>query len=235
MRWECGAPLWAWCCCEPGTNCGKRWKATRRWQREELHERNAGRENEASGRNDAPAIRRAATGSRARAGSFRAHAGMRRVPHAAAGAGARIAAADASDAGRRRATSFAAGAISGTGPQVDAVDLGISFRTGGDGNLRTLYGIYPDLAAAIGKRGIRRIEPAGLADFSGRNMERMAIHDDTPRGTGDGDAGGTGSDVLPPPHPARFCAGAGLRGVLHRAGAAVGGFGDREAQWTKPD
>src|SRR6266403_1599040 len=41
MRWECGAPLWAWCCCVPGTNCGKRWKATRRWQREELHEQNA--------------------------------------------------------------------------------------------------------------------------------------------------------------------------------------------------
>src|SRR5467141_2457119 len=34
MRWECGAPLWAWCCCVPGTNCDKRWKATRRWRRE---------------------------------------------------------------------------------------------------------------------------------------------------------------------------------------------------------
>src|SRR5512137_991137 len=121
MHWECGAPLWAWCCYVPGMNCGKRWKATRRWRREELHERHAGRENEASGRNDAPAVHRAATGPRARAGSFRAYAGMRRVPHAAAGAGARIATVDTRDAGRRRATAFEAGAISGTGAAVDAM------------------------------------------------------------------------------------------------------------------
>src|SRR6266700_7918359 len=107
MRWECGALLWAWCCCAPGTNGGKRWKATRRWQREELHERNAGKKDEASGRDDAPVVRRAATGSRARAGSVRAHGRMRRVPHAAAGAGARIAAIDTRDAGRRRAVAVA--------------------------------------------------------------------------------------------------------------------------------
>src|SRR5260370_28806998 len=212
MRWECGAPLWAWCCCAHGTNCGKRWKATRRWRREGLHERSAERECEASGRNDAPAVRREATGPHARAGSCRAHAGMRRVPDVAAGAGARIAAADARDAGRRRTAALAAGAIPGTGPQVHAMDLGSGFRTGGDRSLRALYGIYLPLAAATGKSGIRRIEPAGLADFSGRNVERMAIHDHTPRGAGDGDAGGTGGDVLSAAHPGRVRAFAWLRG-----------------------
>src|SRR6266705_2215126 len=88
MRWGCGAPLWAWCCCARGTNCGRRWKATPRWRREEPLERNTGRKDEASGRNDTPAVHRTATGADARAGSFRAHAGMRRVPDAAAGAGA---------------------------------------------------------------------------------------------------------------------------------------------------
>src|SRR5713226_2415727 len=147
MRWECGAPLWAWCCSARGTNCGKRWKATRRWRREGLHERNAERQYEASGRNDAPAVRREATGPHARAGSFRAHAGMRRVPDAAAGAGTRIAAVDAGDAGRRRATALAAGAVSGTGPQVHAMDLGSGVWTGGDGSLRALYRVYRALAA----------------------------------------------------------------------------------------
>src|ERR1700674_2233084 len=234
MRWKCGAPLWAWCCCAPGTSCGKRWKATRRWRREGLDEQHAGREDEASGRNDAPALHRAATGSRARAGSFRAYTGMRLLPHATPRHGAGIAAADTRDAGRRRTATLAAGAISGTRAQVDAMDLGSGFRTGGDGSLRTLYGVYPALAAAAGTSGIRRVEPAGSADFSGRNVERMAIHDDTPRGAGDGDARGTGSNVLPAADPARFGAGAGLRGVLHRAGAADGGFGDGASRRTKP-
>src|SRR6266851_5328854 len=234
MRWECGAPLWAWCCCVPGTNCGKRWKATRRWRREGLHERNAEREEEASGRNDAPAVHRAATGSRARAGSFRAYTRMRRSPHAAPRAGAGIAAADTRDAGRRRTAAVTARAISRTCPQVDAMDLGSGFRAGGDGSLRTLYGIYPALAAATGTSGIRGLEPAGPADFSGRNVERMAIHDHTPRGAGDGDAGGTGSNVLPAAEPAWLRAGAGFRGVVHDASTAHGGFGDGASRGTKP-
>src|SRR6266702_396449 len=234
MRWECGAPLWAWCCYGPGTSCGKRWKATRRWRREGLHERNAGRKDEPSGRNDTPAVPRAATGPRARAGSVRAHAGVRHVPDAAAGSGARIAAADERDAGRCCGLWVAARAISGTRPAVDAMDLGIGIWTGGHGSLRALFGIYSTLAAAIGKSGIRRIEPAGAADFSGRNVERMAIHGDTPRGTGDGDAGGIGSNILPPADPARFGAGAGLRGIVHRAGAANGYFGDGVSHRTEP-
>src|SRR5205807_10052763 len=226
MRWECGAPSWAWCSCVPGTNCGKRWKATRRWRREGLHERKTGRKSEASGRNDALALYRAATGSRPWAGSFRAHAGMRDLPHAAAGAGARIAAADSRDAGRRRATTFAAGAISGAGPQVDAMDLGISFRAGGDGSLRALHDICRALGAETGGGGIRGVEPAELADLSGRNVERMAIHDHTPRGAGNGDASGTGSDVLPPADTARFGPGAGLRGVVHGSGDAHRSIGN---------
>src|SRR6267143_3557723 len=114
------------------------------------------------------------------------------------------------------------------------MDLGNGFRTGGDGSLRAVYRIYPALASAIGKRGIRRLEPAGPADFPGHHVERMAIHDDTPRGAGDGDAGGTGSDALPAADPARFGAGAGLRGVLHRAGAANRGFGNGASRRTKP-
>src|SRR6267378_6690289 len=180
MRWECGAPLWAWCCCVPGMSCGKRWKATQRWRREGLHERSAEGPREASGRNDAPAVHRAAIGSRARTGSFGAYAGMRRVQHAAAGAGARITAADSRDAGRRRTAAFAARAISGTCPQVDAMDLGRGFRTGGNGRLRTLYRVCPVLAAATGSSGLRGVELAWLVDFSGRNVERMAIDYDTP-------------------------------------------------------
>src|SRR5258708_20766891 len=234
MRWECGAPLWAWCCCVPGTNCGKRWKATRRWRREGLHERNAEREEEASGRNDAPAVHRAATGSRARAGSCREYPRMRRATHAAPRGGAGMAAADTRDAGRRRPAGVTARESSRTCQQVDAMDLGSGFRAGGDGSLRTLYGIYPALAAATGTSGIRGLEPAGPADFSGRNVERMAIHDHTPRGAGDGDAGGTGSNVLPAADPARFGAGAGFRGVVHDASTAHGGFGDGASRGTKP-
>src|SRR6266550_1464566 len=232
MRWECGAPLWAWCCCVPGTNCGKRWKATRRWRREGLHERNVERD-KASGRNDPPAVHRAAIGSRARAGSFGAHARLRRVPHTAAGAGERIAAADTSDAGRRRTATLAAGAISGTRPEIHAVDLGSDFRPGGYGSLRTLYDLYPALAGSAGTSGIRWFEPAGLADFSGRNVERMAIHDDPPRSAGNGDAGGTGSNVVPAADPARSGAGPGLRGLVHRAGTACGGFGDGTSRGTE--
>src|SRR5207248_7587548 len=62
----------------------------------------------------------------------------------------------------------------------------------------------------------------------------MAIHDDPPRSAGDGHAGGTGSNVVPAPDPARSGAGAGLRGVLHRAGTAYGGFGDGASRGQSP-
>src|SRR6266487_5921739 len=150
MHWGCGAPLWAWCCCARGTNCGRRWKATPRWRREEPLERNTGRKDEASRRNDTLAVHRTATGADARAGSFRAYAGMRRVPDAAAGAGAGIAAADAGDAGRRRALAVAAGAIPGTSTAVDAMDLGPRVWTGSDRRLCALHHIYPAVAATTG-------------------------------------------------------------------------------------
>src|SRR5260370_15903459 len=151
---------------------------------------------------------------------------MRRVPYAAAGAGARIAAADARDAGRRRTTAFAAGAISGTGSEVHAMDLGTGVWTGGNGSLCALYGVYPALANGTRKSRIRRVEPAGAADFSGRNVERMAVHDYIPRGTGDGDAGGASSHVLSSAGTARVGAGRGLSGSLRLAGGAAGGVVD---------
>src|SRR5436309_7973405 len=110
------------------------------------------------------------------------------------------------------------------------MDLGIGFWTGGDGRLCALYGIYPALAAATGTSGIWRVKFVGAADFSGRNVERMAVDDDTPRSAGDGDARGTGGNVIPAADPARFGAGAGLRGVLHRAGDANGGVGDGDPE-----
>src|SRR5215813_9806239 len=105
-------------------SCGRRSKAMLRWRREVLHERERGRHDAASGRDDLPDVPRAATGPRARTGSVRAHAGVRGLLHAAARAGARIAAADTRDARIRRTAAFAAGAISGTCAAVDAMDLG---------------------------------------------------------------------------------------------------------------
>src|SRR2546429_9536975 len=98
------------------------------------------------------------------------------------------------------------------------MDLGTGFRAGSNGSLRALYGICPALGAETGGGGIRGVEPAELADLSGRNVERMAIHDHTPRGAGNGDASGTGSDVLPPADTARFGPGAGLAGVWAGSG-----------------
>src|SRR5712664_4095786 len=71
--------------------------------------------------------------------------------------------------------------------------------------------------------------PASVTIASTSRNVIMDCHNDVPRGTGDGDAGGTGSHVLPAAHSARFGAGAGLRGVLHRADGAAGGFGDGDA------
>src|SRR5258708_37603046 len=78
------------------------------------------------------------------------------------------------------------------------MDVGSGVWTGSDGRLRALYNIYPNLGAATGRSRIRGVEPAKPDDFSGRNVERMAIDADTPLGAGDGDAGGTGGDVSSP-------------------------------------
>src|SRR5437764_1001879 len=98
------------------------------------------------------------------------------------------------------------------------MDLGTGFRAGSNGSLRALYGICPALGDATRGSRIRGVEPAEPADLSGRNVERMAIHDHTPRGAG--------SDVLPPADPARFGAGAGLRRIVHGAGDAHRSLGD---------
>src|SRR5258708_22351236 len=81
------------------------------------------------------------------------------------------------------------------------MDLGSGFWTGGDGRLRALYNIYPTLGAATGRSRIRGVEPAKPDDFSGRNVERMAIDADTPRGAGDGDAGGSEGEASSAAHP----------------------------------
>src|SRR6185369_17652506 len=147
MRWVCGAPSWAWCCSARGMNYGRRWGIRARLRREGRSERrksnarrDAGAGNATSGRNDVSALHRAAAGPDARAGSFRARTGLRSVPHAAARAGARIAAADARHAGRRGALARAADAISGAGAPVDAMDLGNRVRLSSDGYIRALYG-----------------------------------------------------------------------------------------------
>src|SRR5579864_58909 len=104
---------------------------------------------------------------------------MREMPHTAASPGARVAAADAGDAGRCRTAAVALGAIPGDRAALDAMDLGPGFWIGGNGRVCALYRIRSALAAAIGAGGIRRIEPAEPADFSGRLLERMAVHADT--------------------------------------------------------
>src|SRR5260370_4210802 len=106
------------------------------------------------------------------------------------------------------------------------MDMGRGRWHGGNGRLRAVCGISPAVAAATGRGGIRRFEPAGAADFSGRDVERMAIRDDTFRSAGDADPGGTGSDVLPPADQAWFGTGDGVGGAVRGAGAAIGGFSD---------
>src|SRR5882762_10338908 len=103
------------------------------------------------------------------------------------------------------------------------MDLGAGVRPGSNGGLRALYRVRPALGTAIGTGGIRRVEPAGLADLSRRLLERMAIHDHTSRGAGDADAGGDRRSVLPEADPPRFGAGDGVRGILHGVRAGAGG------------
>src|SRR5438270_7160143 len=150
MRWECAGPSLAWCCCARGTNCGKRWKAMRRWRQEGLHERIRGRKVEASGRDDLPAVPRAPARPRARAGSFRPHERVRYLRHAAARAGARVAPADARDAGRHGTAAVAACPVPGKSASLDAMDLGPGVWTGGNRRVRALHGIHRALAAAAG-------------------------------------------------------------------------------------
>src|ERR1700692_2708379 len=179
MRWECAAPLWAWCCCGRGMNCGRRWEKAARWPREGPRERNgtriARRWHEASRRNELLDVYRAATGPRASTRSVRAHAGVRGVPHAAARAGARIAAADAGDAGGRGGAAGTAGALPTAGTQVHAMDLDDRAGSGGYRSLCAVYRIRGAVADATGTSGIWRVESFEFVDFSRRLLERMAI------------------------------------------------------------
>src|SRR5258707_490697 len=224
MRWECGALSLAWCCYARGTNCGRRWKATRRLRQEGLYERDQGTEFEASGRDDLPVVPRTATGPHARAGTFRAHARMRDLPHAAARAGARIALVDAGDARGKRAAAVASGAVSGKGAALDAMDLGPGIWTCGNGSVRALHHLHSALAAATRTGGVRRIEPAEPIDFPELLLERMAIHDHTSGDIGAGDRGRVGRDVPAAAHPPRIGASSGVRGIVRGAGGAGPGI-----------
>src|SRR6266851_8035081 len=122
-------------------------------------------------------VYRAATGPRACAGGFRAHPGLRRMPHIAARPGARIAFVDARDAGRRGGAARPDGAVSRAGAQVDAMDLDASVWPGRNGRVRAVHRLHRALAAAVGAGRIWRLEPFEFADFSRRLLERMATDD----------------------------------------------------------
>src|SRR6267154_5419656 len=123
-------------------NCGRRWGKAARWPREGPREggrKSVARCRAASRRNDLFVVYRAATGPCAGAGSFRAYAGLLRMPHIAAGAGTRIAVADAGDAGGRGGAAGQAGAVSGAGAAVNAMDLDSSVWTGGNGSICAVH------------------------------------------------------------------------------------------------
>src|ERR1700682_3413777 len=181
-------------------NCGTRWETAARWLREGPRERYrptiARRWHEASRRNDLLVVYRATTGPRAGARSFRAHAGMRSVPHAAARAGARIAAAYARDDRGRGGAAGAAGALSRERSQVHAMDLDHSAGFGGHRNLCAVHPVRGALAAATGTSGFWWVQSLEFADFSRRLLERMAIDDHFVGGARAGDRGGTRGGLL---------------------------------------
>src|SRR6266852_6595086 len=233
MRSECAAPSWAWCCCARGMNCGRRWAKAARSLREGPYDRNGPtivrRFPEAPRRNDLLVVYRAATGSRASTRSFRAHAGMRRMPHAAARAGARIAAAHARDARGRGGASGEAGAVSRAGAQVHALDLDFSLWFGGHRSLCAVRLVRGAVAAGTGKSRFWRLQSFEFADFSRRLLERMATDDRFVGGARAGHRGGIWLGVFPAARAAELRVGAGAGGILRgdRAAAGLGvGLGD---------
>src|SRR5256885_12586222 len=110
--------------------------------------------------------------------SLRARGGVRFVPESAAGAGAGVAAADARDAGGRRGAVGVAGAVSGAGTKVAAMDLGSGVWAGGYGSVRAVHRVCGALATAVGAGRVRGKQFVELADFSRRLVERMAIDGD---------------------------------------------------------
>src|ERR1700676_937712 len=226
MRSGCAAPLWVWCCCAHGMNCGTRWETAARWLREGPRERNrpsiARRWHEASRRNDLLVVYRAAAGSRAGARSFRAHAGMRGVPHAAARAGARIAAAYTRDDRGRGGPAGAAGPLSRTGAQVHAMDMDDSAWSGGHRSLCAVHPVRGALADATGASRFWRFQSFEFADFSRRLLERMAIDDHFVGGARAGDCGGLRAGVFPETFAPRVRIGASAGGILRRAAVPAG-------------
>src|SRR5690348_1339490 len=232
MSWECGAPLWAWCCCERGMNCGMRWKEPERWPREGPDEFATGTwviRNGSSGRDDLHVVSRATTGTSEGAGSVGAHGAVRAVPDADAGAGEGIAAIDASDAGRRRAIAGAPGGVRGAREEIGAVDLDAFVRAGGDGSVRAVYKLCGTAAGAAGTGGFRRVESTGVIDFPRCLLERMADDDFVNRSAGAGDPGRVRGGDAAAADKARVSAGGDAGGFVRGAvcgGDAGAGFGN---------
>src|SRR5204863_8213276 len=133
----------------------------------------------------------------------------------AARARARIAPADARDAGRHRTAAVAPGAIPGSGAALHAMGLGIGFWTGGNRRVCTLHRLHSTLAAALGAGRIQRNELAGPADFPEPFLERMATHGHSSLDSRAGHTRRPGRDVPASAPPPRLGAGAGVRGIVH--------------------
>src|SRR5215469_10063454 len=104
-------------------NCVKPWKATPYWRREGPRDRNRRQNRATPRRDDLPAVHRTTTGPRAWTRGIGPHAGVRQMPDLAPRTGARIAAVDARNAGRRRGAAGAYRGISRESPAVFAMDL----------------------------------------------------------------------------------------------------------------
>src|SRR6266403_5105454 len=228
MRWECAAPLWAWCCCARGMNCGRRWGKAAPWPREGPREggrKFVARCRAASRRNDLFVVYRAATGPCAGAGSFDAYAGMRRLQDIAARPRTRVALADARHVGGRGGAAGQVGAISGAGAAVDGMDLDRSVWTGGNWGVCAVQHLHWALADGVGKGRVWRVESFEFADFSRRLLERMATDGYFVGGAGAGDGGGHCAGVLPQARAPRLRARTGTDGIL-RVDVAAAGAGD---------
>src|SRR5260370_20972354 len=196
IRSACAAPLLAWCCCALGMSCARRSKVRARWRREvpdELHElatelpptRSAG----ASRRDDLHAVPRAATRTHTRAGSLRAHAGLRHLPHVAARDGPRIASAHTRHAGRRRALARAHRRFPATRAPLHAMDLDGGVWTRSHRRVRHVHQLYRAVGTTPRTSRIRGDKFAELTHFSRIFLEGVAVDDFTGGDFGPGYSG----------------------------------------------
>ena len=221
-------------------SCGRRLKAQARWRREVRDEfatelsvlqSTKGRRAGTSRRDDLHALSRTTVGTHAGAGSFSAHAELRRMPDAAASDGKRIAAFDASNAGRRRAVACAHRDFPGACAALHAMGMDGGIWTRRYGGLCDVYRLYRTLAAKARTGRIWRNQFAEHADFSRLFLEGMAVDDFTCGSAGPGDVGGVRGDRGAKAFAARVGAGAGadraVRGICVRASSSSHGISQR--------